>query len=348
MGQIGEKNIKEFKEYSPKLDLDKAEGLQSYFSGRYNLQNLEKLSGGYTSSVFRGELEGTKVIIKHTRPRDIFYPVRKTAIESRARTEVDVLNRLAPLLKEQEVPKVIDYFPKDDLIIMTDVGKDSLLGLPYLMAGKADAKHARAFGAFVARLKQVTTDWKPFDTVEQPMEQIWTRGLEVDLASPEWGERLRNYYLSSQKFLWVDGHPKNTFFGEKEPLVRAIDWDCSHFADQDYMLPNFFGQLPVFAAMGHITSEQAVNFTKEMILAYNAVSPISPDVERKMVFYAGAQIIQRQDGKWLFDVCGGNDERSLRNKAFIFYFGRKVASSIETFDQYLQTFQSDFSSWIKS
>lgn len=341
MAQIGEKNIKEFREYSQKFDLDRAEGLQSYLFGKYNLESLEKLSGGYTSSVFRAEIEGSSVIIKHTRPRETFYPVKRIEAESRARTEVDVLTRLAPLLREQEVPKILDYFPKDDIIIMTDVGKDSLLGFPYLMVGKAEVKHAQAFGDFIARLKQVTADWKPFDTVEQPLEQIWTRGLEVDLASSKWGERLRNYYLRSQKFLWVDGHPKNIFFGEKEPLVRAIDWDCSHFADPDFMLPNFFGQMPIYTIFGHVKLEDGIKFVEEMIKYYLKREFITPEIEKKMCFYAGCQTLQRQDGKWLFDACGGYDDDSLRRKAQIFYFGRKVITSVNTFDQYISLLQKE-------
>jgi hypothetical protein len=126
------------------------------------------------------------------------------------------------------------------------------------------------------------------------------------------------------------------FFGEQFPLVRAIDWDCSHFADPDYMLPNFFGQMPVYTIFGHIGVEEGIRFIEEMIKAYSSREAVSSDTERKMCFYAGSQAIQRQDGKWLFDACGGNDELSLRRKAQLFYFGRKVLVSVFTFDQYLE------------
>lgn len=318
--------------------------VSSFFPNRH-LGNFERLSGGYTSDVFRGELDGQVVIVKHARGREIFYPSYRISKETRMSTEIEVLSRLAPIFPD-EVPQILEYDPKQSIAVMTDVGQNATLGLSYLLSGRAESTHGTALGNFLARLKQATDGWEPFTTVENAEEQIRTRGQETDAALPEWGKRLREYYLGQQKFLWVDGHPKNIFFGDQSPLIGAIDWDCSHFADPDYMLPNFLGQLPVFAAMGHISINDAINFTKATIFAYNKVSPIDPETERKMVFYAATQIIQRQDGKWLFDVCGGNDEESLKRKAFLFYFGRK-ATSITTFNEYLEAFETDLSQWIR-
>lgn len=325
-------------------DLDAAREVSGFFPNRH-LGNFERLSGGYTSDVFRGELDGQVVIIKHARGREIFHPSYRVSEETRMPTEIEALNRLSPIFPA-EVPQILEYDPEHSIAVMTDVGQNATLGLPYLLSGRAEPAHGTALGNFLARLKQATDDWEPFATVESAEEQIRIRGQETDAALPEWGKKLREYYLGQQKFLWVDGHPKNVFFGDQSPLVRAIDWDCSHFADSDYMLPNFLGQLPVFAAMGHISIDDAINFTKATVLAYDKVSPIDSETERKMVFYAATQIIQRQDGKWLFDVCGGNDEESLKRKAFLFYFGRK-AVSITTFNEFLEAFEADLAKWIE-
>ena len=274
------------------------------------------------------------MIVKHARGREIFYPTYSISTETRMATEVEVLKRLFPVFPK-EVPQILEYYPENNVTVMTDVGNEAELGFSYLINGRAEPRHGTAFGDFLARLKQATDDWKPFQTVESASEQIWIRGQEVKTASPQWGKQLQDSYLEKQKFLWVDGHPKNVFFGKKFPLVRAIDWDCSHFADPDYMLPNFFGQMPVFTIFGHIDIEKAARFTEEMINAYVKIEPVSPEVERKMCFYAGCQTIQRQDGKWLFDACGGTDDLSLHRKAQLFYFGRKTLTSVSTFDQYL-------------
>lgn len=328
------------------LSLDSAEGLQRFLSQHsIKTENFSLLSGGYTSTVFRASLGEQPTIIKHTRPRESFYPVYRKMDETRAQTEVEVLRRLHTLFPHN-VPAIQAFFPQESVIVMSDVGADAQLGINYLLSGRAEPYHAQELGKFLGELKEATSDWKPFQTVEQPFEQVWTRGLEVEVASPEWGQRMRDYYLKSTTgFVWPDGHPKNVFFGDKGSPVRAIDFDCSHFADPDYMLPNFLGQIPVFTAMDHIILDQGIDFTKNMILAYNSASPISREQERKMVFYAGTQIIQRQDGKWLFNVCGGNDEEALKKKAFLFYFGRKVLTSADTFAKYIDIFQRDLMTW---
>lgn len=328
------------------FDLNTADGLQKFlFDQSLLTDNLSLLYGGYTSQVYGAELHGEPVVIKHTLPRESFYPVYRRLEDTRARTEVEVLQRLEPLFPHQ-VPKILQFFPDKSVIVMSDVSLNTQLGLPYFLSGKANPEHAQALGLFLAQLKQATAGWEPFETVEQPFEQIWTRGLEVELASPEWGEQLRNYYLGTEpRFVWVDGHPKNIFFANEAPLIKAIDFDCSHFADPDYMLPNFLGQIPVFTAMGHISLEQGVKFAREIISAYDAIESISTDTERKMVFYAGAQTIQRQDGKWLFDVCGGNDDQSLKRRAYLFYFGRKILTSIESFDGYIKEFELTLKEW---
>jgi hypothetical protein len=330
----------------PDQSLESAEGLSKFLNEHsIKTQDYILLQGGYTSTVYRAKSEGQNLIIKHARGRDSFYPVKRKLEETRAVTEVEVLKRLNNLFPNQ-VPQIYDFFPNENIIIMSDVGSSAKLGINYLLEGRADERHATELGFFLGKLKQATADWEPFETVEQPFEQVWTRGLEVDVASEEWGKQMRKYYLGSKPgFVWPDGHPKNVFFAEKDPSIRAIDFDCSHFADQDYILPNFLGQIPVFAAMGHITIEQGLEFMEQMIKAYTKVEPISPFVEKKMVFYAGAQTVQRQDGKWLFDVCGGNDEKSLRRKAFLFYFGRKVIYSTESFDQYLDLFKQSTTEW---
>lgn len=309
-------------------------GLHNFFHNRH-LNGLERLSGGYTSNVFQGELDGQVVIVKQARGREIFYPTYSISTETRMATEVEALRRLSPVFPG-EVPEILEYYPENNIAVMTDVGGEAVLGFPYLMSGRAETRHGAAYGDFLARLKQATADWKPFQTVESAIDQIRIRGQEVEAASPQWGQQLRNYYLGQEKFLWVDGHPKNVFFGEEFPLIRSIDWDCSHFADPDYMLPNFFGQMPVYTIFGHVSAEEGLRFIEEMIRAYVKLDPVSPEVEAKMCFYAGCQTIQRQDGKWLFDACGGNDDLSLRRKAQLFYFGRKVLASVSTFDQYLE------------
>lgn len=329
-------------------NLDSAEGLSMFLDGHMiKTSNYKLLNGGYTSTVFRAESDNHPLIVKHTRGRDSFYPVKRKLHETRARTEVEVLRRLHDIFPEQ-VPQVYDFFPDENIILMSDVENSGQLGINYLLAGNASLKHAASLGSFLGKLKKETAAWEPFETVEQPFEQVWTRGLEVDVASPEWGEKMREYYLKTKPgFVWPDGHPKNVFFTNNEPLVTAIDFDCSHFADQDYMLPNFLGQIPVFAAMGHITVEQALEFMMQMVKSYTLEEPIPPSVEMKMVFYAGTQTIQRQDGKWIFDVCGGTDEQSLKRKAFLFYFGRKTLSSISTFDEYFKSFQQATEEWGK-
>lgn len=313
--------------------------LYNYFPERH-LSDFEKLPGGYTSDVFKGKLDGKLVIVKHARGREIFYPTYSVSAETRMATEIEVLRRLFPIFPK-EVPQILEYYPENNVAVMTDVSSEAELGFPYLMSGQAEPRHGAAFGDFLARLKQATDDWKPFETVESGLEQISIRGQEVKAASPEWGKQLQDSYLDQQKFIWVDGHPKNVFFGEKSPLVRAIDWDCSHFADPDYMLPNFFGQIPIFTIFGHIGVEEGVEFTKKMINAYVRTEPVSPEVEKKMCFYAGCQTIQRQDGKWLFDACGGTDDLSLHRKAQLFYLGRKILTSVSTFDQYLELLKKE-------
>lgn len=326
-------------------DLNTSEGIQFFLSQQsISVNNLELLPGGYTSQVYRGYQDQDSLIIKHSLPRESFYPIYQVMEESRARTEVEILERLNPFFPNQ-VPQIIEFFEKEDIIIMSDVGQNSQLGLDYLLSGKASPQHALALGIFLAQLKQVTSQWTPFETVEQPFEQIWTRGLEVEVASHQWGQKMRDYYLNSKPgFVWPDGHPKNVFFSSSDPYVRAIDFDCSHFADQDYMLPNFFGQIPVFTVMGHINLQQGVDFIKNLILGYQQVEAITPEVEKKMVFYAATQTIQRQDGKWLFDVCGGDNDEALKRKAYLFYFGRR-ALNIETFDQYLDELENSLRNW---
>ena len=334
LGQTGKRNRMKMKEYP--YSLDGADGLQVFlFEQGIRATNFELLSGGYTSTVFRAALDGQPTIIKHARNRDSFYPIRQVMSETRIRTEAEVLTYLHPLFPTV-VPNVLQFYPEQDVLLMTDVGQDAQLGFPYLLEGKAESIHARALGRFLAELKQETADWQPFSTIEQPFEQIWTRGMEVDLAYPAWGERMRNTYLSQQKFVWPDGHPKNVLFGNSGSPVRAIDFYCCHFGDPDYMLPNFFGQIPVFSIFGYITPQQAAQFIGEMIQAYTEVEPISPENEQKMLFYAGTQTIQRQDGKWLFEISRAIDDEALRKKAFIFYFGRKTIVEINSFDQYIQ------------
>ncbi|MEK7165941.1 MAG: hypothetical protein AAB874_04010, partial [Patescibacteria group bacterium] len=90
-----------------------------------------------------------------------------------------------------------------------------------------------------------------------------------------------------------------------------------------------------FAVFGYITSQQAATFTREMIEAYTEVQPIDAETERKMLFYAGTQTIQRQDGKWLFQIASEMSDEALKRKAFIFYFGRHTITAINSFDQYI-------------
>jgi len=346
IGKMRKENSK--REISPSLDLDTALGLKNFLCNRsIDVENFVLLQGGYTSTVFKAENGDQTLIIKHSRPRDSFYPIRRKMKDTRAITEFEILKKLHPLFPQQ-VPAIHAFFPDESVTVMSDVGQDAQLGINYFLDGRAELKHACALGKFLGELKEATAEWEPFKTVEQPFEQVWTRGIEVDTASEEWGQRMRDYYLNSTPgFVWPDGHPKNVFFGNAEPLIRVIDFDCSHFADQDYMLPNFLGQIPVFTAMGHISPDQGIAFTKDMIESYNKISLITPEIERKMVFYAATQIIQRQDGKWLFDVCGGNnDEKSLLRKAFLFYLGRRILTSAETFDQYLDMFQKELHAWL--
>lgn len=303
-----------------------------------NVADLEFLSGGYTSTVFRGEHDGQPIIIKHARNRERFYPVKSFDTQTRMKTEVEVLKRLHPLFPTY-VPEVLGYYPEQSVMLMSDVGQDAQLGFYYFLEHKAEPAHAHALGRFLGELKEATADWELFETVEDPFEQAWTRGLEVEVANPTWGEQMRTYYLGQKKFLWPDGHPKNILFGNSGACIRAIDFDCSHFADPDYMLPNFFGQVPVFTIMGHLTRDQGFEFVRQMLIGYLEASQITPEVEKKMCFYAGTQTIQRQDGKWLFGACGGTDDESLRRKANIFYFGRKVIASIDNFADYLQFLQ---------
>ncbi len=320
-------------ELPPKLDT--VDGLQVYlFDQGIRTQGFELLNGGYTSTVYRATIDGERAIIKHARHREKFYPTYEVLPETRVQTEVDVLTRLHPIFPTR-VPKVLAYFPENDVVVMTDVGQDAQLGFPYFIEGKAEPIHAQALGKFLGELRQATADWEPFPTIEDPFEQMLTRGLEAMNAYPQWAKRWKEYYLGAQKFLWPDGHPKNVLFGNSGEPLRAIDFDCSHFADPDYMLPNFFGQLPVFAAFAFITPQQAARFTREMIEAYIQVQPINSETERKMLFYAGAQTIQRQDGKWLFQIASEMSDEALKRKAFIFYFGRHTITAINSFDQYI-------------
>lgn len=315
--------------------LDTVDGLSIFlFNEGVNARGFELLSGGCTSTIFRASVDGNTAIVKHARNRERFYPVLQIVPETRMKTEVEVLTRLYPLFPDI-VPKVLAFYPEHNVMIMSDVESDAQLGFPYLVEGRAEPIHARALGRFLAQLKQITADWDPFPTVEDSFEQIWTRSLEVNMAYPEWGKRMREMYLVPNKFVWPDGHPKNIFFGNSGSLVRAIDFDCSHFGDPDYMLPNFFGQVPVYSIFGYITPQQAARFIGEMIQAYAEVEQITPEVERKMLFYAGTQTIQRQDGKWLFQIASSMDDVALRRKAYTFYFGRHTLTTITCFDQYV-------------
>jgi hypothetical protein len=203
-------------EHSASQDLDATREVSGFFPNRH-LGKFERLSGGYTSDVFRGGLDGQVVIVKHARGREIFYPEYSVSRETRLATEVEVLRRLSPLFPG-EVPEILEYYPEANVVAMTDVGEKAVLGFPYLMGGRAEPRHGAAYGDFLARLKQATADWQPFATVESAIDQIRIRGQEVETASSQWGQQLRDNYLGQQKFLWVDGHPKNVFFWRTVPI----------------------------------------------------------------------------------------------------------------------------------
>jgi len=291
------------------------------------------LKGGVISQVYEANLDGKRVVVKHTENVTPFDPTELFINRNGHNIDTKVLKILSHS-KSVRVPKVFYHFPKITTTIMEDLRPEGFQLLnPLLLHGELPQNSAAPIGTALANLAQESRNWKRFPTNESAQESIYERGLELRLAYPN----SQKQYLSLEKeftehdqhWVWPDGHPKNTFV-KPNGKVAFIDFGRSHWGDQRYMLPNFLSHIVMYSLAGYVSPSKAKSYIIDCITAYRSFEPVD---EKLFCQYLAMEVLHRCSGKWV----DGIEKREQKVK--LYNFGLRVFDDkIESIEKLLQLF----------
>ena len=295
------------------------------FSGKEYLQtalhNLglnitlgETLKGGVVSQIYEANLDGKRVVVKHTEnlipfdPTEIFIDRRGHNIDTKV---LKLLSKSGTV----RVPKVLYHFPKITTTVMEDLRQDGFVLLnPLLLRGELPENSAASIGKALANLVKESGNWKPFMTNESAQESIYERGLELRLCYPN----SQKQYLALEKeftehnehWVWPDGHPKNMFVKPNRG-VAFIDFGRSHWGDQRYMLPNFLAHIVMYTLAGYVDPVKTKSYISNCVAAYRNLEPFD---EILFCRYLAMEVLHRCNGKWV----DGIEKREQKVKLYNF------------------------------
>lgn len=272
------------------------------------------LKGGTVSQVYEAELEGKRVVVKHTEDLNPFDPTEIFICKEGHNVDTKILQFLYDK-KIVKVPQVYFHFPDITTTIMEDVRASGYkLQFEQLVEGKLDQKSATAIGESIANLVNGIKDLELTSVNETAEESIYERGLELRLSYPNTQEEyhyLENEFTGNCKYITCpDVHPKNVFT-DPAGNTAFIDFGRSVYGDQRFILPNYLSHIAIYALCGYYRGNEAIKYIENAIGAYRS----SLEIEEKFFCqYLGMEILHRVSGKWL----GGISTRTQKFKLFEF------------------------------
>jgi tRNA A-37 threonylcarbamoyl transferase component Bud32 len=312
-------------------------GLQRFLAKHgYDVELGVLLKGGIDSSVYSAIFNKRKIIIKHTEDRanSIYFPPFSEIDFYVDRKNQNVDSLVLKKLKGTSirVPSLIKYFPETSTALMEDLRESGfVLMLDQIIDGNLKEKTAECLGDKLAELILLSRKWKSFKCYKNPRSQIFERGLELRLAFPNTQveyKKLESRFLNNSKnWLWPDAHPKNIFVNNESGEVAFIDFGGSYWGDQEFLLPNFIGQLIIYVICGYIDIEFSEKYINKILIAYKKKIPINEELFCK---YVGMEILHRSMGKWIQGV------ETTDNKV------KNINVGISIFDGNINTFVSLF------
>ena len=276
------------------------------------------LKGGFVSQVYEAELNGGKVVIKHTENCIPFDPTEIFISKEGHNTDTYVL-KLLQKSEKVRVPKVLHHFPEITTTIMEDLTESGFtLMSDRIIQDRVLPDSAETIGKSLAYLIQKSRGWQAFSTNLSAHQNIYERGLELRLSYPNTQKQYlaleREFTENNQYWAWLDGHPKNIFV-DKFGNVAFIDFGSSSFADQRFVLPNFLAHIVIYSLAGCFSVEEAKKYISTCFEEYNRIEPID---EQLFCQYLAMEVFHRANGKWL----GGIE--SLEQKIALHRFGLTV------------------------
>jgi len=171
--------------------------------------------------------------------------------------------------------------------------------------------------------------------VENSTEQFYQRFYET--ISLLYNNRMYFIHELENSFLnpkiktltWTDGHPKNIAVNEKGEVL-FFDFGRSIKCDQEYILPNFIGQITLFIISQTMELSFGLSFIKNCVNAfintYNKYDNSYQLDEKLFVRYATSELLHRGIALRWIDPAIANNCSEEEIKAAVYHFGDTVFS----------------------
>ncbi len=282
---------------------------------------VERLSGGFMNHVFRVDLGGRRVILKHT-PGYVASDPSIALSDGRGGFERAALEAVAEWGTEHgRVPEVLGALEAPRVLVTEDLGL-----LPHLGEVLADAPRARALGArlgsFIASLHRVTADVPALATRfdNASVQQVryasqyanvsgWLRGAGVDDggALGAHADALGRGLTEPGVCLTMgDLWPQSVLCDGED--VRVIDWEFAHYGRPCQDVAHLGAHLWLAHAGG--AGEGALAAWEGFVGAYVAGAPASlwSELEvRACAIHFAAEVLTRTVGAFAGSVSAGPD-----------------------------------------
>lgn len=283
------------------------------------------LAGGVVSVVGAGTLfkgdgsEGTRIAIKHTKQNPPLGPKfsdveRDNLLKYAARSQgldAEILKRL----QDNEnvlVPTLLAHFDGPRVTILEHFGPSGyeLMQDVLIRQGEIPPSAWTNVGRSIAHLRTAMGEMNGVAGVEKPKLQARERfdelrGTLYDGRMHYYNELMGTFLDPSRATLtWTDGHPKNMAV-DTSGQVMFFDFGRSIACDPEYPVPNFLGQIFLFALAGSMPTKGLFANARKLIDAYENVTsdqlkqPYKLD-QTKLVRYLVGELAHRgMTMRWL-------------------------------------------------
>jgi tRNA A-37 threonylcarbamoyl transferase component Bud32 len=294
--------------------------------GLKNLKFIKGLKGGFTSQVYEAELEGIRVVVKHT---EDLIPANQTELFiSRQGHNTDI--HILKLLQDTRirVPEILHHFPDITTTVMEDLRTSDFTLLAGLMQQGRAPYSGYSIGRMLAELNIQARQWTGFKVNLSAHQNAYEKGLELMVMHPnsnKYFKEMEEVFVSNNNYIaWVDAHPKNIFI-DKRGGVAFIDFGNSSFSDQRFVLPNFLAHIIVYSLAGFYAVEDAVLFMQECVQGYKDLETVD---EYIFCRYFGMEVLHRASGKWLDGI--NSPDQKLRSFGLGLNIFDKQVSNIDS------------------
>ncbi len=220
---------------------------------------------------------------------------------------IDKIKEALP--KEIEIPEILSYDGKNNILIMRDVaGNNGKLLQDALLEGDFNEQIASNIGKFLGISHRLT--YNKNNTIrgssEEDMENwkvflnMRTKGIKSEKEVNKDLEKLYNETLKNHTYnilINMDCCPKNTF-QRPDNSIGVIDFElASGFGDPAYDIGFALGHYFLFSVLNNVP-KNSINAMKSMFRSYlDEIKDFEfGDLERRMIKYGGAVMLYRVQG----------------------------------------------------